>query len=519
MKTKKLLWLLFVVLLATGSFLQDRTAAFEQRDPRFSEKSGFPAEKIMVLDVRLENSRPVIEKIVKRPGHYQQKRRMSPSNLPIFGMAPSPMLRLYDRTSNIIYETGVDFPRFITVPPYPSGMSDSLTPDIIEIRSPSASIILPYLYDAEIAELEYSGWTASVDIKSMERQNMIPDAPAIATSEIDSNKLYVLIMANNFDQSNMSHFYATAQKIKSLLLSLEPFANYAPKWVEFNIYANATNLGCAHGCGNIDRLICCNSSSVITAAASSGYPYDEIIVVHNSTQYGGGGYTDGGNYKQNSYSSYCVTYGGDSSMLNTVRSVAAHEFGHSFGNLCDEYSYTTEGYGPDINCVNCRANCTDWSDWKGGCIPKCNSRPDYYRPENSIMYSLDYQNFNKASMRANFFPDGLIKRLRFFAGLTGLYAPENFAIQRLENNLGFAKEYINRLSWQASSDNTEPTKSYRLDAKPKGAEDGQYQLVAVLDPSVLMFEHRYLKKNQLFRYRIVALNADSLPGPAAFVDN
>ena len=64
-------------------------------------------------------------------------------------------------------------------------------------------------------------------------------------------------------------------------------------------------------------------------------PYEHIIVLVNSTKYGGGGI----------YNSYTLTAAKDKSF----RPVVVHEFGHSFGGLADEYTYSNDDpmYFPD----------------------------------------------------------------------------------------------------------------------------------------------------------------------------
>ena len=95
--------------------------------------------------------------------------------------------------------------------------------------------------------------------------------------------------------------------------------------------------------------------------------------------------------------------------------MAVHEFGHSFGNLCDEYALEpTYTY---ITCVNCRPTCGELQD-AGACIPGCSVKPDYLRPEPSIMLSLDLPGFNRTSVESTFLPDGLRVRLSYFTGFT-----------------------------------------------------------------------------------------------------
>ncbi len=207
----------------------------------------------------------------------------------------------------------------------------------------------------------------------------------------------------------MANFVSRCGGVSNAILNTEPFSSRASE-ISIECYENTADLGCYTGCYNIDRLMCCNSNSVISAAASSGSYYDEIIVIDNTTTYAGGGYRENGDaYTTNSYNTYCAVYDGD-----WTSRMALHEFGHSFGNLCDEYSYTTEGYSYSA-CVNCRSTCNDYLPYTNVCQLGCDARPStYYRPEESVMLGLIYSTFNSVSINATYFPDGLEERLEYF---------------------------------------------------------------------------------------------------------
>ena len=161
--------------------------------------------------------------------------------------------------------------------------------------------------------------------------------------------------------------------------------------------------------------MCCDSSKVMAAAEASGSLYDEVIVIDNTATYSGGGMREGGTlaYKTNSYSTYCQVYDGQYTVP-----MALHEFGHSFGDLCDEYSYGSEGYSYHP-CVNCRATCSDWASYSGICTLGCDAQSAFFRPERSIMLDLSSPTiFNQASIKADYSPDGLEKRLNFFVGVS-----------------------------------------------------------------------------------------------------
>ena len=216
--------------------------------------------------------------------------------------------------------------------------------------------------------------------------------------------LYILLVASGF--SDMSGFQTKAQEARNYLLSKEPFASRSSD-VVISIYENTADLGCYTGCYAIDRLMCCDSQKVMAAVVASGRLYDEIVIIHNPTTYSGGGNRDFGAYETDSTYSFCQVYNG----LYTAP-MTLHEFGHSFGNLCDEYTYGSEGYSY-YDCVNCRASCSDWADVSSGCQLGCDARSDYYRPEDSIMISYASPYYNQPSIHKS-----LIPRLNYFAPAT-----------------------------------------------------------------------------------------------------
>jgi hypothetical protein len=94
-----------------------------------------------------------------------------------------------------------------------------------------------------------------------------------------------------------------------------------------------------------------------------------------------------------------------------------------------------------------------------------------------------------------------------------LLAPQNFVIERQEGDFIFFREYINKLSWELNLKNRTSIVSYKLYKKAKEASDSTYILLAELDKKG--FEHRGLKKDDLFTYRIIAVDkngVESIPG-------
>ena len=327
-------------------------------------------------------------------------------------MVSNPKLRVLDKSGKSLYETEFSYPTILTVPPLPGDIQDNIPP-VIKLDFPEVSIVVPYFPESySVQVIDPSGKTPPSSKSISEdlfinklKENKQGAQPMPGSSS--TGFFNVLIMASGFSSESMNVFLTKAASLKTTILDKEPFASQASK-LNIHIYQNTDDLGCYTGCNNIDRLLCCNSNAVISAAAGSGYKYDEIIVIHNTSTYAGGGYRDLGNYKSNSYSTYAAVYSG-----TWTETMVVHEFGHSFGDLCDEYAYGSEGY-TYYNCVNCRASCNDWQLYDTFCQVGCDAKTSYFRPGNSIMLSFSYNTYNQASIKATYPPDGLALRLQYF---------------------------------------------------------------------------------------------------------
>jgi hypothetical protein len=365
----------------------------------------------MIVKVTMESSTKwqSIEKIIIQSGIYKEK-PLKPYDTTSIAPSGLPQLVLLDRQGRVLYMTEFEYPKLMTVPPLPPGERDD-APSVVPIENPEVTLVLPYFPDAFTIQVIAPGETRPSDSMPLSDAEFIKknksDSVPIEPAPSLPGSFNILIMASGYNASNMTNFQTRANSLKQTVQNTEPFKSYASK-ININIYNNTADLGCYTGCYNIDRLMCCDSSEVISAAVSSSYYYDEIIVIHNTATYAGGGYRDVNTYKTNSYSTYCMIYDGP-----YTTPMGLHEFGHSFGDLCDEYTYTSEVY-EYYDCVNCRANCTDWSLYSSSCQLSCEARQTYYRPEDSVMLSLVYITYNNPSIKALYSPDGLEKRIQYF---------------------------------------------------------------------------------------------------------
>lgn len=97
--------------------------------------------------------------------------------------------------------------------------------------------------------------------------------------------------------------------------------------------------------------------------------------------------------------------------------------------------------------------------------------------------------------------------------------PAGATLQRLENDLIFYKEYVNRLAWSANPDNHAALAAIKVHRKQKGADDSAYVLLASLPPAALGYDDRGLAAGQLFTYRIVAVSTGGVESAPVVVGN
>jgi len=381
------------------------------------DRSFSPANAVMIVPIQSQGGMISVEKMFIAMGKTTPRQKQG-TPLPI-GNNDMPLFFLLDECGKVLYQTAFTFPAARTVPMAINGKGNG-RPDVLPISDPEVFLVVPYFTEARFIDLYYPFENVpsfSCDVQALETTYVVnPPGTGIKKPALEddissvaaTSKFYVLIIASGYTSGQITTFNTKANNLKTYLLSKQPYSTYSANIV-INKYGNTGSLGCYCGCAGIARLMCCNSTSVINAAAASGYAYDEIIVLHNTTTYCGGGYRDNNNsYKVNSYNTYCMVYSG-----TYYKSMTLHEFGHSFGNLCDEYSYGSEGYDY-YPCVNCRASCSDWSSISPTCQLGCDARSYYYRPENSIMLTLSTEYYNTVSIQATYSPEGLNKRLDYF---------------------------------------------------------------------------------------------------------
>jgi serine protease AprX len=94
-----------------------------------------------------------------------------------------------------------------------------------------------------------------------------------------------------------------------------------------------------------------------------------------------------------------------------------------------------------------------------------------------------------------------------FFPLKRLYAPQHFAVSRLENNYGFFIQYVDQLTWEPNPRNANKVSFYRIYAKQLEIQDQPFELIAELDGQTFGFMMRGLLEDETFLYKITAVSA------------
>ena len=218
-------------------------------------------------------------------------------------------------------------------------------------RSFENTFLLPYPKDSVEIEITLYG----ADKKQTSQMKHIVDPTDILIHERGINNITphkyivnsgsaeqcidVVVLAEGYREDEMERFYKDAERAAESIFHYEPFTSMKSK---FNIIAVAspsidsgvtvprknewkdTAFGSNYDTFYSERyLTTSNIKSIHNALA--GIPYEHIIIIANTDEYGGGGI----------YNSYTLT----SAHHSTFTPVLAHEFGHSFGGLGDEYFY------------------------------------------------------------------------------------------------------------------------------------------------------------------------------------
>ncbi|MCB9868903.1 MAG: hypothetical protein H6837_03545 [Planctomycetes bacterium] len=187
----------------------------------------------------------------------------------------------------------------------------------------------------------------------------------IVNNGSSANRYDIVILGDGYQASEQSRFDSDCLAVVGKLFATEPYKSYAlyfnvhtvfraskdsgadhpdvsPPIVKDTVYDASYNTGGTPRC-----LYIKNTSQALRDAALAPAAEGRVMVVVNDSRYGG------------CAGQFAVTYNGSS-----MTEVQAHEFGHSFAGLADEYDYPNNTYtGPEPAARNITADPTGKAKW------------------------------------------------------------------------------------------------------------------------------------------------------------
>jgi len=181
------------------------------------------------------------------------------------------------------------------------------------------------------------------------------------------NRYDLVILGDGYQAFEESRFDADALAVTNHLFSVAPYSTFAQSFNVHTVFRASTQSGANHpdtgvynnpvygasyNTGGTPRcLYITNTGLALADAALAPSSEGRVMVLVNDSRYGGCGGT------------FAVSYNG-----SQMTEVQAHEFGHSFGGLADEYGGSSATYtGPEPGERNVTKDATGqkWSAWLG----------------------------------------------------------------------------------------------------------------------------------------------------------
>lgn len=238
--------------------------------------------------------------------------------------------------------------------------------------------------------------------------------PAWASNKprgLNNNRVDIVIVGDGYQAAQQALFHSHAAAAMATFFSQQPFATYGPLFDIHEIEVASIDSGVDHDptqgilrntamdmrfwCSGTERLLCVNVFKAYNFAAAAP-DIDLVLAIANSTKYGGAGYPS---------DDLATAAGGNGSAAE----IAIHEFGHSLGNLADEYDYggptTYTGGEPSTsnvsiyNSTQMASNGTKWASWLGFNDPAYDGLVSTYEGANYSVFGI-YRPSNNSKMRA-----------------------------------------------------------------------------------------------------------------------
>jgi subtilisin family serine protease len=93
-----------------------------------------------------------------------------------------------------------------------------------------------------------------------------------------------------------------------------------------------------------------------------------------------------------------------------------------------------------------------------------------------------------------------------FYGVTKIFPPQSFAVQRVPNNYIFFTQFVDRITWSANPRNEVPVASYRLYENRSDSQENDFVKIAELDNQTFKYDRRGLLFEETYIYKITSVS-------------
>ena len=238
----------------------------------------------------------------------------------------------------------------------------------------------------------------------------VRNVTTIVNNGPSSNRIDVVFVGDGYRSSDLNSYYQHVNNSLNDFFTSEPLDSYSAIFNVHRVDVISNESGVDHDptypvyrdtamdmgfwCYDIERLLCIDVSAAY-GYANNAPDVDQVLAVANSTMYGGAGYT----------TSELGTFAGGN---EAAPEIALHEWGHSLGNLADEYFYNgdtwTKGEPDSPNASiytasEMQSQDTKWADWIGYNSAEWDGLIDTYEGCAYCDYGI-YRPTNNSKMRA-----------------------------------------------------------------------------------------------------------------------
>jgi IgA Peptidase M64 len=164
----------------------------------------------------------------------------------------------------------------------------------------------------------------------------------MGVERVAGDRVDLVIVGDGYQSAQLATYASHASTSTAALFNTEPFKTYAPFFRVYRVDVVSTDSGVdndptqgilrttamnmAYWCGGTERLLCVSTSLAAAYANQAPNGRNQVLALANSSKYGGAGYPS-------------ADIGTAAGANASAAQIAIHEFGHSLGELADEYDY------------------------------------------------------------------------------------------------------------------------------------------------------------------------------------